>query len=294
MNFRTAMVLAINSTILAVLFAFSSWLYLSSRREVERGVQDRLTRTQAMTGYLAELREVELQNLAQSLAVSPLLKGALSTRDKETIQDVLSSLAEKNSLDAVVVLRQGRPVFASRDGLGALSELEKGRFLGGSDLPGDHEASLVAASLPSAELLRAWSKITGARFAVLAQGSSEFVEDLPAGQESLLSKKPESPHSVISSEKDKFYAREFPLLGERFAVRIFLPYAPFWSGFESLRNSLVLLGGGLFLCGLIASSLFAAWIERYARPDSVGGTAQGLLAEIETVRASLIKNEAGR
>lgn len=294
MNFRHALVLAINSAILAVLFAFSSWLYWSSRREVESGVRDALARTQAMTGTLAELREVELRNLAQSLAVSPLLKGALATRDKETIQDVLASLAEKNSLDAVVVLRQGRPAYESRPGVGTPAALEKGRFLGGSPLPGDPDAELVVAAAPAAELLEAWTKITGARFAVLGEEKSERVDDLPPGREGLLSKKPEEPYSVLSSEKDKFYARQFPLLGERFAVRIFLPFAQFWSGFETRRNSLVLLGGALFLCGLIGSSLFAAWIERHARPESAGGTAQGLLAEIEAVRAGLIKNEAGR
>ncbi len=124
MKLRHALILAINTSILAVLFAFSTWLYVSSKAGVEKQVGAGLTRAAAISERLAGLREAELSSLAQSIAVSPMLRGALGTGDAETIRDVLRSLAAKNSLDVVAVVRGTKAIYsagAGRDPGGPLS-----------------------------------------------------------------------------------------------------------------------------------------------------------------------------
>ena len=107
------MFLAINTAILVVLFAFAAWLYQSSESEVERQVVSSMERVSAMTARLASLRERELSTRAQSFTVSPLLRSAVITRDAETIEDVLASIAKKNSLASVVLVQDAKVVYSN-------------------------------------------------------------------------------------------------------------------------------------------------------------------------------------
>jgi hypothetical protein len=277
---RHALILAINTSILAVLFAFSAWLYASSRAEVEAQVDAGLSRDAAITAKLAELREAELSTLAQSIAVSPMLRGALGTADAETIRDVLRSIAAKNSLDAAAIVRGGRTLYSSGRAPGP------GRFLGRADLGPDGEA-LVVAQAPTPALLDAWSGITQARYSLRSEGGAP-VHNLPPQDAALAARR--AGDAKVLSGQNRWYARDRDLLGGRFSVTLYAPYAPFWTGFSARRDSLAVLGGVLFFGGLLLSVAFAGLIERYAErgeAESADETSARLVDEIEKVRAEL-------
>jgi hypothetical protein len=281
MRLRHALILAINTSILAVLFAFSAWLYLSSRAEVEAQVDAGLSRSAAITAKLAELREAELSSLAQSIAVSPMLRGALGTGDAETIRDVLRSIASKNALDVAEIAKGGRTLYA------AGRADSRGRLLGRAALGPDGE-SLVVGQAPTPALLDAWSGITAARYS-LRSGAGPPVSNLPA-EDAALAARPAGDARTLSAQ-NRYYARDRSLLDGRFALTLYAPYEPFWTGFRARRDSLIVLGGFLFFGGLLLSVAFASLIERYApRAGGGGGDAElisRLVEQIETARADL-------
>lgn len=153
------MVLAINTSILAVVFTFSAWLYWSTRVEVQAQVESSLARAAAMTDALAALKTRELSALAQSMAVSPMIRGAMATGDSATIRDVLDTLARKNGV-AAVTLKPG-----GREGLSGRAAMEGGR-------------ELWVRQAPDRELLESWSAVTGVRYAL----RKPEVDDLPAAE----------------------------------------------------------------------------------------------------------------
>jgi len=131
MKLGHALILAINTSILAVLFAFTTWLYLSTRAEVEAQVVSTMDKAAAMTERLARLRQQELSSLAQSIAASPMLRGAAATKDADTIRDVLSSLAAKNRLSSTQLRKGTRIVYASKSSAANLygeAELNGGEY----------------------------------------------------------------------------------------------------------------------------------------------------------------------
>lgn len=282
MKLRHALILAINTSILAVLFAFSAWLYVSSKAGVEKQVAAGLTRSAAISARLAELREAELSSLAQSIAVSPMLRGALGTGDAETIRDVLRSLAAKNALDVVAVVRGPKTIYSAGKG-----EIPPGRFLGRAALS-DGEA-LVVGQAPTPALLDTWSGITGVRYSLRA-GDAPATHNLPAADAALAGRRAWGPADVPTSGAERYYARELPILAGRFTLGLYAPYAPFWESFEAQRDSLVVLGGFLFFGGLILSMGFAALIDKHSpRGEGSGGHSEvvaGLVEEIEKARAA--------
>jgi hypothetical protein len=282
MKLRHALILAINTSILAVLFAFSTWLYVSSKAGVEKQVGAGLTRAAAISSRLAELREAELSSLAQSIAVSPMLRGAMGTGDAETILDVLRSLAAKNALDVVAIVRGSKTVYSAGKG-----EIPAGRFLGRAALS-DGEA-LVVGQAPTPALLDTWSGITDVRYALRA-GDAPPTSNLPAADAALAAKRSAGSADVLTSGENRYYARELPVLGGRFTLGLYAPYAPFWASFETQRDSLVVLGGFLFFGGLILSVGFAALIDKHAPRVSGSGDHSALVAdlieEIEKARAA--------
>lgn len=284
MRLRHALILAINTSILAVLFAFSAWLYASTRREAEAQAAAGLARSGEITEKLAELRERELSSLAQSVAASPMLRGALATGDGETIRDVLRSLAARHGLHAVAVRRAGRVLHRHP---ADARPLEEGRFVGlASASPDGGGDELAIAQRPSPALLEAWSGITGARYALRGGPDPAPTHDLPAEDAALAAKSPGTALSVLSSGARRWYAAERPLLGGRFSVSIFLPHAPFWESFESRRNSLVVLGAFLFFGGLLLSLAFAPLVERHASAAGSDALVASLVEEIEKARAA--------
>jgi hypothetical protein len=284
MKLRHALILAINTSILAVLFAFSTWLYVSSKSGVEKQVGAGLTRAATITARLAELREAELSSLAQSIAVSPMLRGALGTGDAETIRDVLRSLAAKNALDVVAVVRGPKTVYSAGTG-----GIPAGRFLGKAALGGADGESLVVGQAPTSALLDTWSGITDVRYALRA-GPASPTHNLPAADAALSAKRAGGAADILTSGENRYYARELPLLSGRFTMELYAPYAPFWESFEAQRDSLVVLGGFLFFGGSILSVGFAALIDKHAPRASGSGDGSalvaGLIEEIEKARAA--------
>lgn len=275
MSLFQSMVLAINTSILAVLFAFSAWLYASSRAEVLDQVEAGLGRSVVMTEALARLKARELDALAQSMAVSPMLRGATATGDPATIRDVLATLAKKNAVLAVELRSNGK----LRHGSGAAATAA----FSGSAQAGDAELSVSQAA--DRALLDSWSAVTGVRY-VLNSGAAR-VHNLPSADEKLAgAAAPSGEARPMDGESGRYYARSAKLAGGRFEAVIFAERAPFWRSFERRRNSLVVLGAALFFAGLLLSALFARLIEKAAagRPAADDARFQGLLDEIEAAR----------
>jgi len=275
MQTRHALILAINTSILIVLFAFSAWLYVASKAEVEQEVSSALDRAAAMTERLCELREKELSGLAQSIAVSPMLRGALSTGDGPTIRDVLATFGQKNGLALVSV---GRHRWGA-DGPGGL-------LLGRTALS-EGSGELTVGVAPDRALLDPWSEISGARVGLRA-GKGAVVHNLPSDY-------PAGTETLVRAGDTRFYRRGAALLDGRFQGEFFLEYAPYWSAFERRRDSLAVLGGGLFFFGLLLSVGFAELIARGA--EGPGGASRpaelaALLDEIEGLRAGLSRPKA--
>lgn len=276
MSLFQAMVLAINTSILAVLFAFSAWLYTSTRAEVLEHVDASLERAVVMTEALAALKAKELDALAQSIAVSPMLKAAAATGDGATIRDVLATFAKKNAVSAVELKAGGK----ARYGSGAAS----GSGLSGSAPAGDLELSVSRA--PDRALLDAWSAVTGVKYAL--QGGGAPLHNLPEADAKLAAGAVgASGAQALDGEGGRYYARSAALAGGRLKAVIFAERSAFWKSFERRRNSLVVLGAALFFAGLLLSALFARLIEKGAsgRPAEGDERFQRLLDEIEAARA---------
>ena len=272
-----AMVLAINTSILAVIFVFSSWLYLSTKAEVLLQVDSSLARAVAMTDALATLKSRELGTLAQSMAVSPMLRGAAATGDAATIRDVLDTLARKNGVAAVELRSAGKLRYGSG---------KEGRGFSGSAPAGEQQLWVWQA--PDRPLLDSWSGVTGARYA-LAEGG---VHNLPAEDAGLSSRKV-SPSKVeaLEGESGLYYARAADFGGGKLQGVVFAERSPFWRSFESRRNSLIVLGAVLFFAGLLLSAVFARLFAGAAQDGTPASSAefQGLLDEIESARAGRLR-----
>lgn len=275
MSLFQSMVLAINTSILAVLFAFSAWLYASSRAEVLEQVEASLGRTVTMTEALAGLKAKELDALAQSMAVSPMLRAAVATGDAATIRDVLATLAKKNGVLAVELKAGGK----LRHGSGAAATAA----FSGAAPAGEAELSVRQAA--DRALLDSWSAVTGVRY-VLKSGPVT-IHNLPAADEKLAAAAaPSAEAGPVDGETGRYYARSAALAGGRFIAVIFAERPPFWRSFEDRRNSLIVLGAALFFAGLLLSAAFARLIEKAAagRPAADDARFQGLLDEIEAAR----------
>lgn len=275
MNLFQAMVLAINTSILAVLFAFSAWLYTSSRAEVLTEMQASLSRAAKVTDALAALKTRELGVLAQSMAVSPMLRGAVATNDGATIRDVLETLARKNTVAAVQLYSGGK----LRHGFGGGAGF-KGRAPAG-------EQELEVWQAPDRALLDSWTAVTGMHYALT--GAKLGVDNLPREDGRLATHRPpRGEAAAVDGEKGRYYAQESPLADGDFQVVIFAERAPYWRSFEARRNSLAVLGAALFFVGLLLSALFARLIEKSAAQRPAGDVAQfqRLLDEIEAVRSA--------
>lgn len=294
------MILAINTAILVVLFAFAAWLYQSSESEVERQVVSSMERVSAMTARLARLRERELSTRAQSITVSPLLRSAVVTRDAETIEDVLASFAKKNSFASAVLIQDAKVVYANnpQHREARADDVLKGMFRGRALLGrAGGGLTLVLGESPSPSLLDEWSEITLVRYGFRAPPSALAIHNIMAGDATIRSKEnlPERP-IVVSSPQNTFYARTTQILDGRFVLGIYDRYEPYWAGFQAQRNSLVVLGTSLFFVGLLMSFGFAYLIERYALSDASQERSSSewkeMLEEIEQVREKLLNDPA--
>ncbi len=283
MRLRHALVLAINTSLLVVLFVFTAWLYRASRDEVVGQVGVSLERAAAMTDRLAALREGELSGIAHTLSGSALVRGALITDDPATIADVLRTIRDNNGLAWAGVARDGVVIHASAP-LGkarSLRELTAGRLLGQTPVAG--RGTLVLAQAPEPGLLSSWSQITDVAY-VLRAGGGVIAHNLPS-EDSGLAEGP--PPAGAPAAAGPYYVRRARLLEGRFEALLLSPREPYWSGFRKRRNSLVVLGGVLFLFGIGLSVAFAVLIERHAaaRPDaSPAPDWSRLLSEIEALK----------
>ena len=286
MSLRNAMILAINTSLLAVLFVFSAWLYRGARAEAQARVAEDMDRAAAMTRSLAGLRERELGGVALSLAASPMLRGAVATGDRETVEDVLASVAAKNSLDLAAVTRGGSVLYARATG----GKDGNPAFLAETPLGQGGDISLRVGQRASSAVLDSWSAITGVRYA-LRPSAPGSAHNLPAEDAALAAAAaPSAGAAVVSAGPGKYYARETTALDGRLRLTLFHPYAPFWRGFEATRNSLVVLGSALFFLGLLLSVFFAGLIERHALRE--GGRSEAwapLLDEIERARTRILE-----
>jgi len=278
-----ALILAINTSILAVLFAFTTWLYFSTRSEVESQVVSTMGRAAAMTEKLARLREQELTSLAKSLATSPALRGAVATKDRDTIVDVLTTIAAKNEISTAAIMNGSKTVYVNKSGRSVRADqgaYNLRGFLGEAEVNSDYR--LLIGQAPNSRLLDSWSGITDVRYAI--EGSP--VHNLPPEDAALAAKAPAADRPETVSAKNAYYARRASALSGRLPMTIFELKAPFWASFEQRRNSLVVLGGGLFFLGLLLSLLFSNLIEKHAVSASAGKDAdwQRLLDEIESAR----------
>ncbi|MDO8757487.1 MAG: hypothetical protein Q7J64_05710, partial [Elusimicrobiota bacterium] len=180
MKLRQALILAINTSILAVLFVFMSWLYWSSRADVERSAEASMERAVKTTEVLAGLRERELSALARSLAASPMLRGALATSDRETIADVLASASAKNGLSSVQVIQGGKPLYGA--GAGAWTA-----FIGEAEIDAGRILRLTQPPVP--ELLDSWTGITEAFYALGSAKDGFAAKNLPAAEQAYYEKR---------------------------------------------------------------------------------------------------------
>jgi hypothetical protein len=246
MKLRQALILAINTSILTVLFVFMCWLYWSEKSGVDAAVVAATERTAKITQELVRLRQRELSALARSLAGGPMLRAALSTGDRDTIDDVLSGMAAKNKVAAEV--RRGGQARFGRGAAGLSGEADAGDGL-----------TLRLSQAPDAELLGSWTAVTGAYYSI--DGGARNVPD---GREHYSS----------------------PVAAEGLPSRLtqHIPREPFWKPFEKRRNTLIVLGAALFFLGLLLSVAFAEAVERLSRASSGAEEWARLLDEIEAGR----------
>jgi hypothetical protein len=287
MKLQHSLILAINSSILAVLFVFTGWLFTTSKREVEVEVVASLDRAAAMTERLARVRERELNGIAQSQGASPMLRGAVATNDADTIADVLSGVADKNGLTVAALVDGKASVYASKPDAvkKSVSQLTAGMFTGRAS--GDEPLTLLVAQDPTTALLDVWSEISGVRYAVIGRDFN----NLPAEDQGLLGRLPTGVSPItLDSVKTKYYARRANVLDGRFNVALFVPRAPFWQRFEARRNSLVVLGSVLFFLGLLMSIGFSRFISTEAAADAprAGAEWSRLVADIDSIRGQLL------
>lgn len=283
MSLRQGLILAINTSILAVLFVFMSWLYRESRLEAQAASAAALERAAAITGELARLREKELGTLALSLSASPMLRGALATGDRATVEDVLISIREKNGLGEAAVLARGAAAYASRPDSrrGSAEALARGRLCGRGGDP-----SLIVCLSPDRVLLDSWSAITGARYRLTTPDGALLAANLDsAASAALAGRTLGAGLSEIDAGSSRYAAVSRPLLGGISAAML-VDQAPFWSAFQRRRNSLIVIGAGLFFLGLLLSIAFSELLARHAPRGAADEQWKRLLDEIEAARGA--------
>ena len=263
---RETLILIIAGSILLSIAIFTFWLYYASKRDVNSLVESRLSHVNKTTELLSNLKKKEMEGIANVLVTGPILNSALSTRHKETIEDVLENVRAENKLAFVLVI-DGKSVAHTSEINGqayegqSLKELVAGHFLGAAKVRDGRR--ILLGHKPDLELLADWKEITGADYQLRTNDGQETgaktggpEKDRPYN---------EWDYSNVT-EKGKYYRSKLELLKGTLKLGVYLERAQFWKNFLKRRNSLLIIGGIIFFFGLLLAITFAYIFEKYLLP----------------------------
>lgn len=287
--------LIISTSILLIILFFSLWLYQSSKTTVEENVLSAMIRTKRITKNLVHIKRKELDILAESITISPLLKGSLATGHEKTIVDVMDSLKSKHDIDNILILKNKRLVFSdssiSEDK--TIKELVSGKIIGKSQITIARQLQytvLVIKELTK-EILNDWSLITQGQY--VAVGSSGDL--LAQNTKTIMTPEilPTSSDGQRKFDGIEYYFHTLSLFKNTLKLVIMKEKSLFWIEFTKNRNSLVVLGVILFFVGVVISIIFSKLFERYidSHQRVEMSLSDSLLEEINDVKSRLFRNE---
>jgi hypothetical protein len=297
--FRQIVTLVITLSALIMILIFTIWLYIKAKDEVTVKATQHFSRAASITKDIVELKKMELKALSNSLVNGPILKGALTTMHKETIEDTLNNLVQKNKLKFALILEDKNikhGVGPFEEGTG-VKQIVAGNLIGVAKFTGRLKGYKLLLGLGiNKNIIASWNKVTDSSYSIFNK-SGEFL--LSNKEEKSLAWQEKDNETLHVDTEGKFYYWQMHLLKETLPVQIFVSKEKFWHEFHKTRNSLIFVGVTLFFLSLIMATFFAKFLENYLAKNFVergelnftGKDFQALLCEIESLKGQVTQHE---
>ena len=291
--FKHLFVLLFSTSLLFFIFFLCFWIHIQEKERVENQIIKDLERSEIITRNLIKLKRIELKHLSKNISESPLLKSALSTKHKETIEDVLQSISIKSNFDIVILNKKTNNVeyTSIKSYIGDIKTATKGKLIGSSIY---RDLQIILIKNISLEDLRSWKEITNVEyrlykhdFSPLIHKGSPNTNSLPTYQESDLKKK------IIIT--DKSYHKVFNVLKGTLKIEISLNKIKQWTSFYKKRNQLIFAASLLFLTAVMISIFLATIInkkvneEKENQEEDKKSNHHEIINEIRSIRDKLIE-----
>jgi hypothetical protein len=269
---KQILILSISTCFLLVILVFSFWLYHSNKNQLDILASDHLQRVGHLLKGLNEIKQKEMKSLALTLSNSSILKGALATGHKKTIEDVLKNVVDKNELDFAAVLEKKSLKFyySNIDGIknpDHIKEVTQGRYLGAQkvSITGREDIIFLIAHRIDLATIQNWEEITNAKILVYDHDGSVYLNNIDKVDIKWNDKK-----SLNIDPAGKYFFSHIKLLKETLPIQFLIERSPYWDGFKKKRNSLIILGLILFLIGIFISLIISKIISHYLDLRSLG------------------------
>ena len=289
---KQAITLVITASILLITFCFIIWTSQIEKQENVQFYKNKISETKNIVSGLVDVKKMKMKVLAESIANGPMLKSAITTNHPQTINDVLTSIKNKNSLSFVAITKNKNIVYsdnATQQKNESIRHLSKGNFLGATKI--GEMIFLIASELSDAELSK-WSKITGAKFIIQDSSSNTIIRNFDKN-EFINDKQNETTdknEEVLQFTKDNLFIIGNALaLKETLKINFYVSIAQIRKSFERKRNKYLLLGGVLTFIGLIISLVISGIISRMLEKNTGAGniTLEQLYEEIDALKEKI-------
>ena len=290
-------VISVSSTVMIVVLTLVVWLYNSSKKDSLKAVENRMRRIEKIIDGLSNIKKKELSTLSVGIASRPLIKSALKTKHKKTIEDVLKSVLDKNDLDFIIILENKVIryfVTTVKPEILTLKSIASGKFIGQSkiNVSSNSNYTLMIGGKLDDNDLKFWSEISNAKFKILNSINEVVVSNVDRKDltnENLITQ------GVINVTSDnKYYFREIHKLGKSLKIRYFIDKKYYSDAFVRKKNQLLLIGGSLLFLGILLSLFVAEVIIKIFNkgttfnPEAKDRDFEALITEIEGIKKKLI------
>ncbi len=266
LKIKQLLIVSIQTILTFFIFSFCLWVYITSKKEQNYYIEKKMIDTKNIIQGLSKLKKKELSLLVTNIVSRPLLKSALQTGHKETIEDVLKSIKEKNNIDFILALKGKRINYSFPESDLTIKEIVKGHFLG----KGTYKdfIILIGKKLYDKDL-NYWSEISKSN---LFNSNNDFQDT-----------------SILVSPDNTYFYSYINLLKKTLNLEIRINSSIFKERFKKKRNSLLFLGLLLSLLSLIVSivfvNIFYPYIVKKSNSSSI--SFEDLIKEIEVLKKKI-------
>lgn len=275
--------IVITSSILIITFTFILWTSHIEKKENNINFHNKLEETKNIINGLVEVKKMKMKALADTIATSPVLRGAVSTDHKGTINDVLNTIKEKNNLNFALLIKDKKIQYSDNETLKrdiGIKDLSSAKFLGATKI--NDFIFLISSSLKKEELDQ-WSNITGAKFILNDKNNQIIIRNYPHDEV----KSDGSPLSF--SKNSKYLIGGLKELKETMTINFYISIEHMKRSFERKRNKYLLLGGVLTFFGFVIGIIISSIISKMMKDQSgtSNKTIDDLFKQIDLLKEKL-------